>query len=130
MVKKANSKIISKDMAQKILTEVPQYRAFYFFEDIDKYSGTYANSLIVFSNVLTKIDKKSLNFHLKRKDFENWIRTTIGDTQLANQIKKIDEAIEEDELLTKVCQLVENRLIELKKLLALEEPYIEHDDDL
>ena len=71
-----------------------------------------------------------MNFHLKRKDFENWIRTTIGDTQLANQIKKIDEAIEEDELLTKVCQLVENRLIELKKLLAREEPYIEHDDDL
>lgn len=130
MVKKANSTIISKDMAQKILTEVPQYRAFYFFEDVDKYSGTYANSLIVFSNVLTKIDKKSLNFHLKRKDFENWIRTTIGDAQLANQIKKIDEAIEEDELLTKVSQLVENRLIELKKLLASEEPYIEHDDDL
>lgn len=130
MVKKADSEIISKDMAQKILTEVPQYKAFYFFEDIDKYSGTYANSLIVFSNVINNIDKKSLSFHFKRRDFENWIETTIGDNYLANQIKKIDESIDGNELLEKVCQLVEKRLTELKKLLANEEPYIEHDDDL
>jgi hypothetical protein len=130
MVKRTNSEIISKDVAQKILTEVPRYRAFYFFEDIDRYSGICANSLIVFSNLITKIDKKSLNFHLKRRDFENWIKTTIGDTYLANQIHKIDESIDEDKLLAKVCQLVENRLTELKKLLASEEPYIEHDDDL
>lgn len=130
MVNKINSEIISKDIAQKILTEVPQYRAFYFFEDIDKYCGTYANSLIVFSNAINKIDKKSLNFHLKRKDFENWIRTTIGDNHLANQIEKIGETIDDDKLLTKISQLVENRLIELKKLLASEEPYVEHDDDL
>ena len=130
MVKKATSEPISKDDAQKILTEVPQYRAFYFFEEIDKYCGTYANSLIVFSNVLTNIDKKSLNFHFKRRDFENWIRTTIGDTFLADEINKIEEPIDEDELLETVCELVEKRLIELKKLLAAEEPYIHHDDDL
>ena len=130
MVKKANSEPISKDDAQKILTEVPQYRAFYFFEEIDKYCGTCANSLIVFSNVLTNIDKKSLNFHFKRRDFENWIRTTIGDTFLADEINKIEESIDEDELLETVCGLVEKRLIELKKLLAAEEPYIHHDDDL
>ncbi len=130
MVKKTNSENISKDAAQKILTEVPQYRAFYFFEEIDKYCGTYANSLIVFSNVLTNIDRKSLNFHFKRRDFENWIRTTIGDTFLADEINKIEESIDEDELLETVCGLVEKRLIELKKLLAAEEPYIHHDDDL
>lgn len=130
MVKKATSEPISKDDAQKILTEVAQYKAFYFFEEIDKYCGTYANSLIVFSNVLTNIDRKSLNFHFKRRDFENWIRTTIGDTFLADEINKIEESIDEDELLETVCGLVEKRLIELKKLLAAEEPYIHHDDDL
>jgi hypothetical protein len=130
MIKKTSSEIISKDAAQKILAEVPQYKAFYFFKDIDKYCGTYAKSLVVFSNILPKVGKESLNFHLKRKDFENWIRTTIGDTFLADEINKIDEYINEDELVEKVYRLIESRLIELKKLLASEEPYIEHDDDL
>jgi hypothetical protein len=119
-----------KELAQKILREVPPYNAFYFFDDIDKYSGRQARSLVVFFNNLKTIDKISIDFHFKRRDFENWIRSTIGDTYLANEIAKINESIDEEELMEQICQLIEKRLKELKQLLAKEELYVEHDDDL
>jgi hypothetical protein len=130
MVKKVNLEFTTKDVAQKILNEVPEYRAFYFFNGFGEYSGVYAKSLIVFSNKLKKIAKKSLDFHFKRKDFEKWIRTTLGDSYLANEIAEISSSIDEDELLVQICQIVEKRLKDLEQLLANEEPYIEHDDDL
>jgi hypothetical protein len=122
--------ITKKDLVQKILREVPQNNAFYFFNDISKYSGRHARSLIVFFNKLKTIDKTSVDFHFKRRDFENWIRSTIGDTYLANEIAKISESIDEEDLLTQICQIIEKRLKDLKQFLANDEPYIEHDDDL
>jgi hypothetical protein len=122
--------ITKKDLAQKILREVPQYNAFYFFNSINRYCGGHASSLVVFLNKLKTIDKASIDFHFKRRDFENWIRSTIGDAYLANEIAKINESIEEEELLAQICQIIEKRLKELKQLLANEEPYVEHDDDL
>jgi alpha-amylase len=129
-MKRERSEATPKDMAQKILDEVPEYCAFYFFNAADRYCGIYANSLLVFSSILKKIDKESLIFHFKRGDFEKWIKTTIGDSYLANEISKISEYSNEEELLTKICQIIEKRVIKLKQLLAKEEPYIEHDDDL
>ena len=73
---------------------------------------------------------KSLDFHFKRGDFENWIRSTIGDSYLANEIAKIDESLEEEQVLSQVCKIINERLKELKQLLAQEEQYVEHDDDL
>lgn len=129
MVKNVKCKI-TEDLAQKFLREVPQYGAFYFFTGINNYCGSYARSLLVFVNKLKTIDKTSVDFHFKRRDFENWIRSTIGDTHLANEIAKINEPLDEEELLGQICQIIEKRLMELKQLLANEEPYIEHDDDL
>ena len=130
MTKKATSEIPKKDVAQKILSEVSQYRAFYFFNGIDQYCGFSARSLSVFSNKLKTLDKKSIDFHLERGDFENWIRSTIGDSYLANKIAKIEESFEEDQLINQVCKIINERIKELKQLLAFEELYIDHDDDL
>jgi hypothetical protein len=127
--KKAILETLTKDAAQKILEEVPEYRAF-FFNRVGEYSGVYAKSLTVFLNKLKKIDKKSLVFHFKQKDFEKWIRTTLGDRYLANEIAKIKRSVDENELLVQVCQIIEKRLKDLEQLLANEEPYIDHDDDL
>jgi ATP adenylyltransferase/5',5'''-P-1,P-4-tetraphosphate phosphorylase II len=123
-------KITKKDRAQKILREVPQRNAFYFFNGINNYTGDHARSLVVLLNKLKTIDKESMDFHFKRRDFENWIRSTIGDDYLANEIAKITEYIDEEELLEQIYQTIEKRLRELKQFLANEEPYVEHDDDL
>jgi len=115
--------VINKDVALRILRTVPYNNAFYFFTDIGQYSGKLAVSLADFCQKIKTIDIKSVDFHFKRRDFQKWIRGTIGDAYLANEINKIRKSILGEELRDKICQTVERRLTELKKTLASEETY-------
>jgi len=126
VTKKAKTmKVNNKEIASKILRTVPYNNAFYFFTDIGQYSGELAASLADFCKKIKTIDAKSIDFHYKRRDFQKWIRGTIGDVYLANEINKIQISIQGEELRVKICQIVERRLTELKKLLASEEAYLE-----
>lgn len=126
MTKKARAmKVNNKEIASKILRTVPHNNAFYFFTDIGKYSGKFAASLTDFCNKLERIDIRSVDFHFQRRDFQKWIRKTIGDVHLANELNKIEKSIQGEELRTKIYQTVMRRLTELKKLLASEEGYVE-----
>jgi hypothetical protein len=79
----------NRDRIQKILGNIVFDKAFFFFEDIGKPTGDFAISLSDFCSKINSINPKSLAFHLKRGDFENWIRETIGDNELAQRIKKL-----------------------------------------
>jgi len=126
VTKKAKTmKVNNKEIASKILRTVPYNNAFYFFTGIGQYSGELAASLADFCKKIKTIDAKSIDFHYKRRDFQKWIRGTIGDVYLANEINKIQKSIQGEELRVKICQIVERRLTELKKLLASEEAYLE-----
>jgi len=114
-------------MATQILRTVPRNNAFYFFTDIGHYSGKFAVNLADFCQKIKRIDIKSVDFHFKRRDFQKWIRTTIGDAYLANAINKIREPVQGEELRDQIHQTVERRLTELKKQLAHEEHYVEHE---
>ena len=117
MTKKARTvKVNKKEIASKILRTVPYNEAFHFFTDIGQYSGQFAASLADFCQKMETIDIKSVNFHFKRRDFEKWIKETIGDVALASEINKINKSIQGEELRVKICQTVERRLTELKKL--------------
>ena len=118
---------VSGETATKILRKVPHNNAFYFFTGIGQYSGKFAISLTDFCQKLWKMDAKSIDFHFGRRDFQKWIRTTIGDVHLANRINKIKRPIEGAALRDEIYQTVQTRLTELKKLLASEEPYVEHE---
>jgi len=39
-----------------------------------------------------------VGFHFDRGDFEKWIRETLGDVHLANEIHKIKQTIQDEEL--------------------------------
>lgn len=126
MTKKAMAmKVNNKEIASKILRTVPQNNAFYFFTDIVQYSGKFAASLTDFCKKLERIDIRSVDFHFKRRDFQKWIRRTVGDVYLANELNKIEKSIQGEELRTKIYQTVMRHLTELKKLLASEEGYVE-----
>jgi hypothetical protein len=118
-------KVNNKEIASKILRTVPYNEAFYFFTDIGQYSGEFAASLADFCNKIKTIDTKSVDFHFKRQDFEKWIKGTIGDVDLANEINNIKKSIQGEELRLKIYQAVKRRLTELKELLASEEAYLE-----
>jgi hypothetical protein len=124
MTNKARAIEVNTETASKILRTVPYNNAFYFFTDIGQYSGELAVSLADFCQKIEKIGAESVDFHFKRRDFEKWIRKTVGDVDLANEISKIKKSIQGEELRVKIHQTVQRRLTELKKLLASEEAYL------
>lgn len=122
--KKRTESSIDPRLASKILRTAPYTSAFYFYTNVGQYSGEFAVSLADFCRKMKKIDLRSVNFHFKRMDFEEWIKGTLGDLYLANQISMINKSIQGEELRAKIHQIVDARLTELKKVLASEEAHL------
>lgn len=112
--KKKKSELTAVE-ADKILRVVPHSEAFYFFTGIGEYTGDYAVSLDDFYYKLKDLEQKSVLFHLHRGDFEKWIKETIGDTTLADEIGNL-ETFTGEELRTKMRQKVGQRLSQLKNV--------------
>lgn len=113
--KKVTEKAISAESVSKILRTVSMTEAFHFFADIGQYDGKSATSLADFSEKLKTAPLKSIEFHVKRGDFERWIRETLGDENLADGIGRIDKSVQGEALRTTLQRTVENRLHYLKQ---------------
>jgi hypothetical protein len=77
--------------SESILKSVPAEKAFYFFNGIGNYTGKSANSLKEFVDKVKEVDPKSLEFHLRRRDFENWTSGVLKDEELTRQVKELRE---------------------------------------
>lgn len=99
--------------AVRILRTVRDEEAFYFYEDIGKPTGESAKSLPDFLEKIKSVKLESLRFHLQRKDFQNWIKKTLGDSKLARRIERIVPSYEDD-VRTKIYTTIENRIKELR----------------
>jgi hypothetical protein len=99
--------------AIKILRTVKDEEAFYFYEAIGKPTGESARSLSDFLEKIKSVTLESLLFHLQRKDFQNWVKETLGDSKLARKMDRISPS-NDDELKTKIHAVVENRIKELR----------------
>jgi len=83
---------LSRDRISKILGTLSNDKAFVFYEEIGKPTGDSATSISDFCNKINMVIARSLAFHLKRGDFENWVRESIGDVTLANQLCKLKKS--------------------------------------
>jgi len=81
--------VLSRDLISRMLANVLHDKAFFFYEDIGKPTGDFAVSLSDLCSKINTVPLKSLAFHLKRGDFENWIKEAIGDSELASRISKL-----------------------------------------
>jgi hypothetical protein len=105
---------IAKDKAKQILSEVPQERAFHFYESMGAHTGRWARSLVEFCNSLPDLSAKSIEFHTQRGDFEKWIRY-LQDNALASQIAKLRaRKLTGEALRTELYNLVKKRVGELQ----------------
>jgi len=108
----------SRDRIQKILGNVVYDKAFFFYADIGKPTGDFAVSLSDLCTKINTIAPKCLAFHLKRGDFENWIRETIGDSELSQRINKLKASKtvwkKETTLKNKLHTTVKHRIAELQ----------------
>jgi len=107
---------IDKKLALSILSPVPFEKAFHFHTGINQYSGIYANSLNDFCDKIQKIDLKSIEFHVPRKDFELWVQG-LGDLELAKKMGLVrGMGLSGENLRKKVYETVKSRYEELAKL--------------
>jgi hypothetical protein len=104
----------NSETAQKILHPVPYDHGFHFFMPDGHYTGETAVSLCSFLRDLGSVDTESLRFHFLRDDFQKWIRTTIGDEELAQRIDKLDKKLSVENLQQHLADIVQKRISELQ----------------
>ena len=98
--------------AVRTLRTLDDKEAFYFYEAVGKPTGECARSLFDFLKKVKAVKLEILLFHLQRKDFQNWIGKTLGDSELARRIGKIVPS-HSDDIRTKMYSIVEKRIKEL-----------------
>jgi hypothetical protein len=107
---------VDTKLASSILSPVSLEKAFHFYYDLNQYSGVHADSLKDFIDKIQKVDLKSIEFHIPRKDFELWIRS-IGDLELSKKLELIRMSPLSGESLRKeVVETIKSRCDELAKL--------------
>ena len=118
MLKYASSKEqnISDLKILKILGTVAHDKGFHFFTDLGHSTGESATSLETFAQKLDEINEDSVKFHFQRKDFQNWIQTTVGDGVLAERISNVNEKLPVEDLRSELVKTVKTRISELRLL--------------
>lgn len=113
--KSRNQRSLKVDVeAVKILRTVGDEEAFYFYEDLGKPTGEIARNLSEFLDRIKSVKSESIMFHLQRRDFENWVRKTLGDYKLAGKLKGVS-ASNGDDIRMSICMNVEERIKELRE---------------
>jgi len=103
---------LSREEVSKILGTVNYERAFYFYDGVGKPNGEFAVSLSDFCSKINVVSSESLAFHLKRRDFQNWISEVIGDIELAKRMDKI--RVKDNTFRSTLHAFVSNRIKELQ----------------
>ena len=107
---------VDQELAADVLQTVPYDKAFHFHDAQNMYLGTYADSLEDFVDKIQTIDLRSIQFHLPRKDFENWIRM-LGDIELAKKVELMRLAhLTGEHLRNTLYQTAKTRLDELTQI--------------
>ena len=102
------------EKAQRILSPVPYEQGFHFFAPDGHYSGETATSLCSFLSDLKHLDIQSIRFHFERGDFQKWLRTTIGDEELARRIDNLDRTAPDEPMRQQLAEMVQKRISELQ----------------
>jgi hypothetical protein len=109
----------TKEKAAAILAYAPHDKAFHFYATVDKPLSLHAHNLRDFPSKVDKADVLSLEFHLKRGDFEAWFKG-LGDEELTKKTVLLKQRnISGEELRGLLHGIVEGRYLELAKLAGI-----------
>jgi hypothetical protein len=112
--RKTKEPALDRDKALLITSSVPSEKGFHFFTGLHMPTGVFATSIFDFLDALKKVDVKSLEFHLKRNDFANWLRQVIRDDSLASEFERLrDAALTGEKMRDRLVQVTEKRCKEL-----------------
>jgi DNA-binding Lrp family transcriptional regulator len=92
------------------VTPVPKDAAFHFYTAIGQPTGFSAESLKDFYEIVKRVAAESLDFHLYRGDFENWIKNALKDVTLADELASLKSAVlKGEELRQKILKAIATR---------------------
>jgi alpha-amylase len=99
----------------EILRTVPYEKGFHFYIAPGKFTNETATSLDLFEKKLQTVPADSLNFHLQRGDFQKWVKTTLGDEELAKRLNSISLTLKDEDLRKELIAIVQTRITEFKR---------------
>ena len=104
---------VDKQKAAEILNYLSMDESFHFYADIGKPLNVFATSLGDFCDKVQKVEQSSIEFHLRRGDFEAWF-TSLGDTELARKALLVKEQkMTGEELQKKLYEITKKRFDDL-----------------
>jgi predicted transcriptional regulator len=95
LVKKVNGGYGITEKGRAVLKAVaplPKEEAFHFYTDIGQPTGFSAESLKELYEIIKRVAVGSVEFHLYRGDFENWIKAMFKDEALADELASLKSA--------------------------------------
>ncbi len=100
-----------------LMAPLPASRMFYFHIS-EPYDGPItAASLWEFKQIIPKLPFKTIERHLKNKDFERWLREVLHDKELARRIRKLSRRnLKRQPLREALARTVADRFEELERL--------------
>jgi DNA-binding Lrp family transcriptional regulator len=91
----------------KAITPIPKETAFHFYTAVGQPTGFSAESIKEFYEIVKRVPEKSLEFHLYRGDFENWVKAAFEDETLAAALISLKNAdIKGEELRQRMLKTV------------------------
>ena len=78
--------------ALKAFVSVPEGMEFHFYDGVDQPTGITAETLAEFYEDIKKIKVNSLEFHIYRGDFENWLKDACNESEFAQEVGVVKDA--------------------------------------
>ena len=101
----------------KAFTPVPTEMGFHFYYSINQPIDFSAQTLEEFYTFIKQVRVDSIEFHLYRSDFENWLKQTCKEPELAKEVGRIKVAGLKGEDLRKELLRVIDAKYDIQKLL-------------
>jgi HAD superfamily hydrolase (TIGR01484 family) len=97
---------------------LPEDRSFYF-RGPEKKLNLRAPNLIAFTDLADGVDADTWFYHWQRADVSNWLRSSVKDEELADQVRELEQKIPDD---AGASRRAVRELIERKYTLPAESP--------
>ena len=107
---------IDKSSANKFLRTIPKNEGLELFKAPGEFTGKTATSLSDLADKIKSVDIRAVNYHFKRREFEKWIRNSIGDEELARRFGKLSRELHGEKLRSNLINTIQVRLSELRSV--------------
>ncbi|MGB9134785.1 MAG: DUF5752 family protein [Candidatus Bathyarchaeia archaeon] len=103
--------------AKWVLRRLPAEGRFTFFFEFARPTNVTVYDMFEFAKAVSSIPVKSLQYHVERGDFENWVSQVLGDKKLAERMASVSrEKLTGEALRKKLASVVNARVKELEEL--------------